>query len=91
MPSQLDAIFQWGIGIIGFAMVAAVGVSVAKLALGDPGGNPNNWLSREKRKELEDKYGYWAVQTALGVVPHGDIKAVEREAKRLSESRFYRR
>ena len=91
MPSQLDAISYWGIGIIGFTMVAAVGASVIKLALDDPDGNPNGWLSKKQREELEGKYGYWAVQTALGVVPHGDIKAVEREAKRLSESRFYRR
>ena len=91
MPSQLDAISYWGFGIIGFAAVAAMGVSVIRLALDDPVGNPNGWLSKKQREELEGKYGHWAVQTALSVVPYRDIKAVEREAKRLSESRFYRR
>ena len=88
MPSQLDVVFHWGLGIICCIIVAAMGFWVVKLALDDP---QNNWLTREQREELEGKYGYWAVQTALGVVPRGDIEAVEREAKRLSESRFYRR
>ena len=86
MPSQLDAAFRWGLAIICMSIVAAMSIWVIKLLL-----NPGNWLTKEQRKELEGKYGYWAVQTALGVVPRGDIKAVEREAKRLSEARFYRR
>ena len=88
LPSQLDAALHWGLGIIGMSIVAAAAIRVIKLALDDP---PHNWLSKEQREELESRYGYWAVQTALGVVPRGDIRAVEREAKRLSESRFYRR
>jgi|GEM_PF-6803164 len=86
MPSQVDVVFSWGLGIICCLVVAAVGIRVIKLAM-----DPENWLSKEQRQELEGKYGYWAVQTALGVVPRGDIKAVEREAKHLSESRFFRR
>jgi len=42
-------------------------------------------------QELEDKYGHWAVETARGVCPAGDMECVEREAKRLYEVRTGRR
>jgi len=90
MPSLLDEISSWGLALTGLVMVAAVAAPVITAALDNP-GNPDGGLSMEQRRELEEKYGYWAVQTALSVVPRGDIRAVEREAKRLSESRFYRR
>jgi hypothetical protein len=31
------------------------------------------------------------VVTAIGVCPHDDLRCIEREAKRLYESRVYRR
>ena len=48
-------------------------------------------ISYDKRLELEEKYGRWAVVTAIGVCPHDDLRCIEREAKRLYESRVYRR
>ncbi len=48
-------------------------------------------ISSNKRTEFEKKYGRWAVKTAVSVCPHGDIEAIEREAKRLYESRVMRR
>ncbi len=84
MSSQLDAIFRWGIAIIGLAAVAAAARQVVKAALSNP-------IPYDKRLELEDKYGHWAVETAIGVCPHDDIRCIEREAKRLYESRVLRR
>ena len=82
-PSQLDAIFGWGIAAIGLAAVAAATIQVVKAAFSNP-------IPFDKRIELEKKYGYWAVKTAIGVCPHDDIRCIEREAKRLYESRLLR-
>jgi len=84
MSSQLDAIFGWGIAVIGLAAVAAAARQVVKASLSNP-------IPYDKRLELEDKYGHWAVETAIGVCPHDDIRCIEREAKRLYESRVLRR
>jgi len=84
MSSQLDAIFSWGIAVIGLAAVAAAVRQVVKAALSNP-------IPYDKRLELEDKYGHWAVETAIGVCPHDDIRCIEREARRLYESRVLRR
>lgn len=84
MSSQLDAIFSWGIAVIGLAAVAAAARQVVMDALSNP-------IPYDKRLELEDKYGHWAVETAIGVCPHDDIRCIEREARRLYESRVLRR
>jgi hypothetical protein len=60
---------------------AAVGKRVVMMAV----------LIPDKRIELERKYGSWAVKTAISVCPHNDIKCIERESKRLYESRVMRR
>jgi len=93
MP-QLDVIPQqyvdwtpawgWGTALIGLAAVAAVAAWLVKAAFGNP-------IPYEKRMELEQRYGHWAVETAIGVCPHDDIRCIEREAKRLYESRILRR
>jgi len=84
MSSQLDAIFGWGIAVIGLTAVAAAARQVVKVALSNP-------IPYDKRVELEAKYGHWAVETAIGVCPHDDIRCIEREARRLYESRVLRR
>jgi hypothetical protein len=84
MPSQLDAIFSWGIAIVGLAAVAAAARQVVKAAMSNP-------IPYEVKRRLEEKYGYWAVKTAIGVCPHDDIRCIEREARRLYESRILRR
>ena len=83
-PSQLDAIFGWGTALIGLAAVAAAAGAVVKSSLSNP-------IPYQKRRELEEKYGYWDVKTAIGVCPHDDLRCIEREAKRLYESRVLRR
>ena len=84
MPSQLDTVMGWGIAVIGLGAVAAAARQVVKAALSNP-------IPYDKKVELEDKYGRWAVETAIGVCPHDDIKCIEREAKRMYESRLSRR
>ena len=84
MPSQLDAVLGWGIAVIGLGVVAAAARQVVKAALSNP-------IPYDKKVELEDKYGRWAVETAIGVCPHDDIRCIEREAKRMYESRISRR
>ena len=52
-----------------------------------------NDLSHLLNPELEllERYGKWAVVTAKAVCPRNDWKCIEREAKRLYESRTARR
>jgi len=101
MPPQLDvyqgqispswgvspdwgAIFSWGMGLIGVVTVAAVAVKMVKAILGNP-------MPYEVKRRLEEKYGHWAVQTAIRVCPLDDIECIKREAQRLYESRILRR
>ncbi len=51
-----------------------------------PATIPGTDLSR-----IADKYGWWAARLAEAVCPHNDVTCVEREAKRLAESRKARR
>ena len=84
MPSQLDVIFGFGVGLIGFVMVTAAARGLVKAYLGNP-------IPYGTRRELEGKYGHWAVDTAIAVCPRDDTRCIEREAKRLYESRLRRR
>ena len=49
-----------------------------------------NPLNPDKGRELEGKYGKWAVKLATAACPFDDIECIEREAKRLSEARLRR-
>jgi hypothetical protein len=85
LPSlDWGTVFGWGVAIIGLAAVAAAAIRVVIMVVSNP-------IPYEKRLELESKYGHWAVETAIGVCPHDDIRCIEREAKRLYESRVLRR
>jgi len=63
---------------------AAVGRRIAIMAVPKP-------LSYDRRIELQKQYGHWAVETAIGICPRNDFKCIEREAKRLHDSRVKRR
>jgi hypothetical protein len=65
-------------------LVIGVAVTVGKAVL----SNPIPW---EAKKPLIERYGLWAVNIAEGVCPHNDVACVEREAKRLYETRILRR
>ncbi len=84
-----------GIWIIGLVAVAAAARQVVAGLL-TPESREKLELQAQtmpydKRVELEHKYGHWAVETAIGICPHNDIRCIEREAKRLYESRVLRR
>ena len=77
-------ILGWGIALIGLAAIAAVARWLVKAAVDNP-------IPYEVKRRLEEKYGHWAVQTAIRVCPLDDIECIEREAQRLYESRILRR
>jgi len=79
MPLQLD-VGRWVTVSAVFMVVAAA----MRAALGNP-------IPYEKKQELIEKYGEWAVKTAIKVCPHDDVECIEREARRLYESRILRR
>jgi hypothetical protein len=95
MASQLDAILDWGMAVIGLAAVAATVRQITLSFLSPEPTAENEFQTQtipdDKRTELEEKYGKWAVKTAIAVCPFGDIECVEREAKRLYGSRELRR
>ena len=86
MPQQTDVIVGWGILLSGVAAVAAAAAGLLKWF-----ASPDNPIAYDKRLELEEKYGHWAVETAIAVCPHNDIRCIEREAERLSDVRLHRR
>jgi hypothetical protein len=78
---------QW-FGLFGLMSVFMLGVASLTNDLSHIlSANP---ISGDKRRELEARYGRWAVDTAIAVCPLNDIECIEREAKRLAEARFYR-
>lgn len=92
MSSPSDTVFGWGIALIGLvAVTAAVGRIITAAFQKEESLEFMPSISPDKRLELEEKYGRWAVVTAIGVCPHDDLRCIEREAKRLYESRVYRR
>jgi len=86
VPVRLDVIAGWGIVLSGLATVAAAAAGLMKRF-----AHPDNPIPYDRRLELEQKYGHWAVETAIAVCPHDDIKCIEREARRLYEVRLHRR
>ena len=84
VSSDWGAVFSWAMGLVGMVAVAAVAIKMVKAILGNP-------IPYEVKRRLEEKYGHWAVQTAIRVCPLDDLKCIEREAQRLYESRILRR
>ena len=44
-------------------------------------------IPRDDLKRIAEEYGWWASRLAEAVCPHNDVACVEREARRLAESR----
>jgi hypothetical protein len=86
VPVRLDVIAGWSIVLSGLAAVAAAAAGLMKRFV-----YPDNPIPRDRRLELEEKYGHWAVETAIAVCPHDDIRCIEREARRLYQVRLHRR
>jgi len=49
-----------------------------------------NALGGKAYRSLVEKYGEWAVNSAIAVCPLHSMECIEREARRLYESRFFR-
>ena len=77
--------------IVGFAttLVALAGVAVIGRAVA--GAMLHCSIPPEDLRRIADKYGWWAARRAEASVPHMDVEACEREAKRLHEVIKYRR
>ena len=83
-PSPLERVFSFALFCLVMAGVAALAGEAVKTTR----SNPIPW---EDKRRLINLYGKWAVGMAEGCCPHGDTACVEREAKRLYESRISRR
>lgn len=86
MDSRLDAIT-----CMSTVLMAMVGVAALTNDLSHIVYYSSNPIASGKRKELEEKYGGWAVKSAIAACPLNDIECIEREARRLSEARLLRR
>ncbi len=84
MSSQLDVVLGPGRALRSLPAVAAAARRVIKAV-------PFHPIPDDKRLDLERQYGRWAVETAVAVCPHNDIRCIEREAKRFHQARTLRR
>ena len=77
--------------VLGFttAMVALAGVAAMGRAV--TGAVFHQSIPPEELNRIAAKYGWWAARRAEASVPHMDVEACEREAKRLYEVIKYRR
>jgi len=84
ISQQYDSILGFATTLIALAGVAVIGRTVA-------GAMFHHSIPPEELDRIAKKYGYWAAKRAEAFVPHMDVEACEREAKRLYEVTKYRR
>ena len=77
--------------IVGFATAIVALAGVAVIGKTVTGAMFHNSIPPEDLRRIADKYGWWAARRAEATVPHMDVEACEREAKRLYEVIKYRR
>ena len=83
--------------IVGFAttLVALAGVAVIARnltgAMAERNTGSHHSIPPEELDRIAKKYSWWAARRAEASVPHMDVEACEREAKRLYEVTKYRR
>ncbi len=83
--------------VLGIAttIVAIAGVAVmgrwATGAMAEQLTSGHHSIPPEELDRIAKKYSYWAARRAEASVPHMDVEACEREAKRLYEVTKYRR
>jgi hypothetical protein len=73
--------------VINFAIATFLLTGVAVVAGRAIGHHSIPW---EDKVRLTEKYGKWAVNQAEAFCPENDVACVEREARRLFESRLKR-
>ena len=77
----------WGSQIMALGLVALVGREISRGLFHNQSGSSPEKLTIE---DLIKKYGLWAVRTAEGICPVGDLECVAREAERLIRVRMKR-
>jgi hypothetical protein len=84
--------------IVGFATTLVALAGVAVMASWVAGAMAEQFASSSHHSippadldRIAKKYGWWAARRAEASVPHMDVEACEREAKRLYEVMLYRR
>ena len=84
VSQEYESILGFATTLIALAGVAVIGRTVAEAMF-------HHSIPPEDLRRIADKYGWWAARRAEASVPHMDIEACEREAKRLYEVMKYRR
>ena len=84
LPQQYESIIGFATTLVALAGVAIIGGTVT-------GARFHHSIRPEELDRIAKKYGWWAARRAEASVPHMDIEACEREAKRLYEVIKYRK
>ena len=84
LPQQYESIVGVATTLVAVAGVAVIGRTVA-------GAMFHHSIPPEELNRIARKYSWWAARRAEASVPHMDVEACEREAKRLYEVTKYRR
>ena len=84
VSQQYESIVGFATTLVALAGVAAIGRTIA-------GAMFHHSIPAEDLMRIADKYGWWAARRAEAFVPHMDVEACEREAKRLYEVTKYRK
>ena len=89
LPQQYESVLGFATTIVAIAGVAVMGRWMTGAMAEQLAGHHS--IPPEELRRIADKYGWWAARRAEASVPHMDIEACEREAKRLYEVMKYRR
>ena len=76
---------------MGFATTLVALAGVAVMVRTAAGAMFHHSIPSKELDRIAREYGWWAARRAEASVPHMDIEACEREAKRLYEVTKYRR
>ena len=77
--------------IVGFATALLTLAGVAVIGRAVVGATFHHSIPPKELNRIAQKYGWWAARRAEALVPHMDVEACEREAKRFYEVIKYRR
>lgn len=89
LPQQYESVLGFATTIVAVAGVAVIGRTMTGAMAEQLAGHHS--IPPEDLRRIADKYGWWAARRAEASVPHMDVEACEREAKRLYEVIKYRR
>jgi len=84
VSQEYESVVGFATTLVALAGVAVIGRTVVEAMF-------HHSIPPEELDRIADKYGWWAARRAEATVPHMDVEACEREAKRLYEVIKYRR